>query len=593
MLVTCPQCSQSAEVSIAAIGKQGRCPRCRHVFVLAANVALAPEAVAGEASAVREHFAPPLHPTSGLDAVPNPFVFEAPNSFGPVLPPLNQPPAPGNGLGSALQNSSLAVSQVATLSVSEQWKSRPIGLLLFGPVLPVYQPSNTPAAKRLRWQMFWWWLRLYLVSCGLSLLACFFAGAMVFIFLGPMGLLLGPTAFVMLMGIPTFIFFVGLLWYSGSLFGWAMRDRRMKVMRSWYGDEAARDMGLKLGKGLMWFGIGCIPLADAIAFLAIAVACVQGLPGGSPGLVQQGVQKLRDQREQREQSAAVEEIIAKRAHLEALLNQFKQELQIVPTATQEDLLRAIEQMSSSQVTDFERIAQRHERDVSQAYRDQGNASQKLELARINTPFANLPPSEVAPHLAINFQRLEEAIHQRRTQLAHLGAAESNRAFEIQKAAANKTELDGAEESLRSHCELVLQVAKIDKVSFKIMIPKLNELQESWLNARTKVDQATFGDGKANSKLTRRMQALDPRYYHSPLRAEDIAKKIATDEALSQMPNPTLAEQRIIEIAKLIHGGDKEDARILQFFVCRTLLRYDFETSGRPSPLLLDQPHDGF
>jgi hypothetical protein len=43
-LVSCPQCGQQLTVPVSAMGKQGRCPNCKHVFLLSA--AAAPPVVA-------------------------------------------------------------------------------------------------------------------------------------------------------------------------------------------------------------------------------------------------------------------------------------------------------------------------------------------------------------------------------------------------------------------------------------------------------------------------------------------------------------------------------------------------------------------
>jgi hypothetical protein len=81
--VSCPQCGQQLLVPGSAVGKQGRCPSCKHIFPLEAPVAAqviepppppqAPNSIWDEMSS-GDYTLQPLPPSPATSVSPNPYI---------------------------------------------------------------------------------------------------------------------------------------------------------------------------------------------------------------------------------------------------------------------------------------------------------------------------------------------------------------------------------------------------------------------------------------------------------------------------------------------------------------------------------------
>jgi hypothetical protein len=81
--VSCPQCGQQLVVPASALGKQGRCPSCKHIFPLEAPVAAqtieppppqqGPNSIWDEVPGGEYHLQP-LPPSPSTPVIPNPYI---------------------------------------------------------------------------------------------------------------------------------------------------------------------------------------------------------------------------------------------------------------------------------------------------------------------------------------------------------------------------------------------------------------------------------------------------------------------------------------------------------------------------------------
>ena len=94
-MVGCPQCGQQLTVPISAMGKQGRCPNCKHVFLLSATAE--PPGVATAADVSPEE----ADPDYGLSPLPEPAGAPAGtyNAAGPAQVPAAAAERYGHGFG--------------------------------------------------------------------------------------------------------------------------------------------------------------------------------------------------------------------------------------------------------------------------------------------------------------------------------------------------------------------------------------------------------------------------------------------------------------------------------------------------------------
>jgi hypothetical protein len=160
----------------------------------------------------------------------------------------------------------------------QQMARNPLGTIFFGPQMPAYQASRDPAVWAERKRLFRYWLYLLAATVGLATLGPLLAGL---VLLDPVKGLSGLVIGIFWLAWPGIFIAVGLILYSGALFEWSwfFNSRRLRGVRSWWGDQGARGLYLWMGGLMVGGGSGVAMIGSLFVIGATFVAAIQPQPG--------------------------------------------------------------------------------------------------------------------------------------------------------------------------------------------------------------------------------------------------------------------------------------------------------------------------
>jgi hypothetical protein len=160
----------------------------------------------------------------------------------------------------------------------QQMARNPLGTMFFGPQMPAYQASRDPAVWTERKRLYRYWLYLLGATIGLATIGPLLAGLAA---LNPVVAASGLAMGIFWLAWPGIFIAVGLILYSGALFEWSwfFNSRRLRGVRSWWGDQGARGLYLWMGGLMVGGGSGVAMIGSLVVIGATLVAALQPKPG--------------------------------------------------------------------------------------------------------------------------------------------------------------------------------------------------------------------------------------------------------------------------------------------------------------------------